>query len=106
LPNLLFVCSKNQWRSPTAELLFKNHTQHIARSAGTSDKARVKVSKKLIDWADVIFVMERRHRQILTSFFPLAIVQKSIIVLDIADDYRLNDPELIDMLQLSLANYL
>jgi len=50
--------------------------------------------------------MERRHRQILTSFFPLAIAQKSIIVLDIADDYRLNDPELIDMLQLSLADYL
>jgi predicted protein tyrosine phosphatase len=106
LPNLLFVCSKNQWRSPTAELLFKNHAHHTARSGGTSDKARIKVSRKLIDWADVIFVMERKHQQILTKLFPHSINQKSIIVLAIEDYYLFNDPELIDILKLSLADYL
>jgi predicted protein tyrosine phosphatase len=65
LPNLLFICSKNQWRSPTAELLFKNHPTHQARSAGTSDKARIRISQKLIDWGDIVFVMERKHKQLL-----------------------------------------
>jgi predicted protein tyrosine phosphatase len=106
LPNLLFICSRNQWRSPTAELLFKNHPVHRARSAGTSDKARIKVNQKIIAWADVIFVMERKHRQILKQFFPEDIGGKTLVVLDIEDNYYFNDPELITQLKASLHNYL
>jgi predicted protein tyrosine phosphatase len=106
LPNLLFICSKNQWRSPTAELLFKNHPVHTVRSAGTSDKARIKVNEKLLLWADVLFVMERKHRDILQKRFPLIISAKQIIVLNIADNYRFNDPELIILLQTALSSYL
>ena len=106
MPNLLFICSKNQWRSPTAELLFKNHPVHNARSAGTSDKARIKVNREIIAWADVIFVMERKHRQILKQLFPKDISEKTLIVLDIEDNYQFNDPELIAMLEASLQNYL
>jgi predicted protein tyrosine phosphatase len=106
LPNLLFICSKNQWRSPTAELLFKNHATHSAKSAGTSDKARIKVNQKMIAWADFVFVMERKHRKILEQNFPLAIASKLIIVLDIEDNYEFNAPELIDILRISLQNYL
>jgi len=86
LSNLLFICSKNHWRSLTAELLFKNHPIHEARSAGTSDKARIKVNGKLIEWADVIFVMERKHNDLLKQRF--ALTDKKLIVLDIADDYK------------------
>jgi predicted protein tyrosine phosphatase len=106
LPNLLFICSKNQWRSPTAELLFKNHATHSAKSAGTSDKARIKVNQKMIAWADFVFVMERKHRKILEQNFPLAVASKLIIVLDIEDNYQFNAPELIDILRISLQNYL
>jgi len=106
LPNLLFICSKNQWRSPTAELLFKNHPVHQARSAGTSDKARIKVNPKMVAWADVIFVMERKHQQILKQRFPEDIGGKTLEVLDIEDDYQFNDPELIVILKASLHNYL
>jgi len=106
LPNLLFICSKNQWRSPTAELLFKNHPVHSARSAGISDKARVKVNHKLIEWADVIFVMETKHRQLLKQNFRLSLADKPVIILDIEDNYQFNDPELIDMLKASLHDYL
>jgi predicted protein tyrosine phosphatase len=106
MPNLLFVCSKNQWRSPTAEQLFKNHPIHSARSAGTSDKARIKVSQKLIDWADIIFVMERKHRDILKQRFASAIAGKEIVVLDIEDNYQFNDPELIGILQDAFGDYL
>ena len=104
MSNLLFICSKNQWRGPTAELLFKNHVAHQARSAGTSDKARVKVNQKIIDWADVILVMERKHHQILKQRFDLT--DKQIVVLDIEDNYQLNDPELINIFNTSLQDYL
>jgi predicted protein tyrosine phosphatase len=106
LPNLLFICSKNQWRSPTAELLFKNHAVHYARSAGTSDKARIKVNEKLINWADVVFVMERRHKEILYQKFPLAIADKKVIVLGIEDNYGFGDEELLSILKIALADYL
>ena len=106
MSNLLFICSKNQWRSPTAELLFKNHQNYQARSAGTSDKARVKVTAKLLDWADVVFVMERKHRDILKQRFASAIAGKKIVVLDIEDDYLFNDPELIALLKVALSDYL
>jgi predicted protein tyrosine phosphatase len=106
LPNLLFICSKNQWRSPTAEMLFKNHTVHLARSAGTSDKARIKVNRKLIDWADTIFVMERKHKDLLKQRFPLAFADKEIIVLDIEDNYRFGDEELVGILKEALKGYL
>jgi len=104
LPNLLFICSKNQWRSPTAELLFKNHPTHHARSAGTSDKARIKVNQKMIDWANVIFVMERKHMDMIRQLFSFD--QQQLVLLDIEDNYQFNDPELIDILKINLNNYL
>ena len=104
MSNLLFICSKNQWRSPTAELLFKNHPLHQARSAGTGEQARIKVNHKLLDWADVIFVMERKHRDILKQRFDLT--AKELVVLDIEDDYQFNDPELVGILRVALVEYL
>jgi predicted protein tyrosine phosphatase len=103
LSNLLFICSKNQWRSPTAELLFKNHPTHLARSAGTSDKARIRVNQKMIDWADVIFVMEQKHRDIIVKRFIIA--GKALVELDIEDNYSFGDVELIGILKISLARY-
>jgi predicted protein tyrosine phosphatase len=103
MPNLLFICSKNQWRSPTAELLFKNHPVHQVRSAGTSDKARVTVSQKLFDWADVLFFMERKYLDIAKQRFQID--KQTIVILDIEDNYQFNDPELIEILKISLSEY-
>ena len=106
MANLLFICSKNQWRSPTAELLFKNHLSHQAQSAGTSEKARIRVNQKMLDWADVVFVMERKHSELLKQRFPLAVTVKRPVILDIADDYRFNNPQLIEILKTRLSDYL
>ena len=106
LSNYLFICSKNQWRSPTAEALFKNHPVHSARSAGTSNKARIKVNEKLINWADLIFVMEKKHKQVLVQQFRTAIADKQIIILDIEDRYRFGDAELLGLLKEALNEYL
>lgn len=106
MSNLLFICSKNQWRSPTAEMLFKNHPIHQARSAGTSDKARIKVNQKLIEWADVVFVMELKHKELLKQRFAAAVTRKQLIVLNIEDNYRFGDTELIQLLTNELGAYL
>lgn len=93
---LLFVCSRNRWRSPTAEHLFAVEDGIEARSAGTSPKARHTVSERDIRWADLVFVMENRHRAILFRRFGRL---PHVIVLGIPDEYQRMDPELIALLR-------
>ena len=102
---LLFICSRNQWRSPTAEALFKNHPRYDARSAGTTDRARIKVTDCHIGWADMIFCMERKHADRLREQFPGEIGDKPVITLRIPDDYQFMDPELIELLRDKLAEH-
>ncbi len=104
--NLLFVCSRNQWRSPTAEAIYKDYPNCHVRSAGTEPSARIKVSEKLVRWADLIFAMEKRHKQRLIERFGDALADKPIIVLDIADDYAFMDEELVDSIQRAVEPYL
>jgi predicted protein tyrosine phosphatase len=103
---LLFVCSRNQWRSPTAAALFKSSQLYVAKSAGTSDKARIKLTANLINWADQIFVMEKRHAAIIRQNYSDLVVDRSIDILNISDDYQYMDPELIEVLESRLAEYL
>ena len=102
---LLFICSRNRWRSPTAERLFDGVPGCQARSAGTEPGARVRVNEKLLGWADTIFCMERRHLQRLRERFADVLEGKEIHVLDIPDDYRFMDPELIVALRTALSGY-
>ncbi|GAB4036855.1 low molecular weight protein tyrosine phosphatase family protein [Spirosoma jeollabukense] len=104
--NLLFVYSRNQWRSPTAEAIYKNHPSHTAKSAGTEPSARIKLTVKLIDWADLIFVMEKRHKQRIADKLSDAIPSKQRVVLNIPDDYRYMDEELIESIKSSVSPYL
>lgn len=95
---LLFVCSRNQKRSLTAERVFARSETLDVRSAGTEPSARVRVNRGHVDWADVIFVMEKRHRErLLQAVSELGV--KKVIVLGIPDEYELMDPELVEMLQ-------
>jgi predicted protein tyrosine phosphatase len=97
--NVLFVCSRNQWRSPTAERMFKGHPVIIPRSAGTSLSARHHISHVDIDWADVIMVMEDKHRQRILAEYTRLVEHTPIHVLDIPDDYKYMDPELMELLE-------
>ena len=103
---LLFICSRNKWRSPTAEALFKGCQRYEARSAGTSPKARVRVTQAHIRWANQIFVMESKHLQRLRELFANSLSDKPITVLDIPDDFQFMDAELVDVLNLRLAHLL
>ncbi|HEY8934871.1 MAG TPA: protein tyrosine phosphatase [Cyclobacteriaceae bacterium] len=104
--NVLFVCSKNRWRSRTAETIFKDNQDHDFRSAGTESDARIKVNEKLISWADLIFVMEKRHKQRLLDRFDHLLNDKKIVILEIEDNYQYMDEELIDTLRISVNPYL
>lgn len=97
--NVLFVCSRNQWRSPTAERIFRRHPLMSTRSAGTSPNARRTISEEDLRWADVVMVMERKHRERIVAAFPDRIEHLPIHVLDIADEYREMDPELVELLE-------
>lgn len=104
--NILFICSRNKWRSRTAETIFTQDQHHQFRSAGTENDARVKVNEKLIIWADLIFVMEKRHRQRLRNRFGPLLDHKEMIILDIEDNYQYMDEELIETLKASVTPYL
>lgn len=97
--NLLFICTYNRWRSLTAERLFANRPGIEVRSAGISASARIKVSPALINWADLIFVMENRHQEFLQDTMLDLVREKQVICLNIPSQYRYNDPELIELLE-------
>jgi len=96
---LLSLCSRNQWRSPTAEALYQNDPRVEVQSAGLSPSARRRVTEKLLLWADLILVMETEHKRRLADRFPDAPPDLRIEVLHIPDDYAFMDPELIHLLQ-------
>lgn len=104
--NILFICSKNQWRSPTGEQIFKMHPKLNVKSAGTSSSAKKTVNTKDIQWAETIFVMEEKHKSRLKSEFRILLDRKDIQVLDIPDDYQYMDKELINILKQTVNAYL
>lgn len=87
--NILFVCSQNKWRSPTAERVFAVGYGVNTRSAGTSRHAKHTISVKDILWSDLILVMEYAHKKVLLERFRNELQTKDIIVLDIPDDIYL-----------------
>nr|WP_308809020.1 phosphotyrosine protein phosphatase [Providencia sp. PROV024] len=100
------MCSKNQWRSPTAEQIWRNHESWVTRSAGTSRNARCPVNADLIRWADMIFVMEQKHKNRLQADFSRLLEYKPLHILDIPDNYQYMDPELVQILQDTVPSYL
>jgi len=103
--NYLFICSRNKWRSRTAEDIFQHLDEINVRSAGTAQSARIKVNEKLINWADLIFVMEKEHKRRLTERFSQLLHDKEIIVLGIPDEYQYMDQELIDILKATMQPF-
>lgn len=99
MKKVLFICSKNKLRSPTAEAVFSDVKGWEVYSAGISNDAEVRVSVEDIEWADHIFVMEKSHKKKLASKFGRAIKNQKVVSLDIPDDYEYMDSTLIEILQ-------
>ena len=104
--NALFICSRNRWRSLTAEKIFDGIQGIEARSAGTEPNARIRVTPGHLAWADIIFVMEKKHLRRLQEKFAEEIAGKRVVCLHIEDEYQFMQPELVDILESSMNPYL
>ena len=103
---VLFICSRNQLRSPTAEQVFSNCPGIEVASAGLDLKCKEPVTPELMAWADVIFVMERNHRDKLLKQFRANIKNQKIVVLGITDDYEFMDSRLVRLFETVVPRHL
>jgi predicted protein tyrosine phosphatase len=85
---VLFVCTSNRLRSPTAEMLFTGWPGLEVSSAGLDPAATRVVDEGVIAAADVIFVMERHHRNKIRKQFRTVLGQRPVYVLGIPDGIR------------------
>ena len=105
--HLLFICSGNCNRSPTAESLFLSSRFYEAKSGGTDPNSVVRVSQDLIDWADVVFVMSEKEDGHLTFIRNrFRVKDKLVCDLDIPDNYDRDDPELIGLLRKKIEEFM
>lgn len=93
---VLFVCGRNQRRSPTAAAIFRNDPDIEARSAGVSESSRHQINASDVAWADVIVAFERKHHQRVVQMFPEAAPKTTH--LGIPDDYEFMDADLVEEL--------
>ena len=103
---ILFVCSQNKLRSPTAEQLFSRRHDLEVESAGTNHDAENPLTAELVAWADLIFVMEKAHRSKVQRRFGAALGGRRVICLDIPDDYAFMQAELVQLLETRVSRHL
>ena len=103
---VLFVCSQNKLRSPTAEQVFSRREDLEVASAGTNHDAETPLTVELVSWADLIFVMEKAHRSKLRRRFRAALAGKRVICLDVPDNFASMQPELVRLLEIKVSRHL
>lgn len=104
--NVLFVCSQNKLRSPTAEQVFSAWEGIETSSAGTNNDACNPLDGEQIEWADIIFVMEKVHRIKVLQKYRKSLNGKRVVCLDIPDDYEYMDPALVRILKSKIPKFL
>lgn len=102
----LFICSQNRLRSPTAEHVFSQWQGVECESAGVHDSANVPVGPELLEWAEMIFVMEKAHHNRLSQRWRKHMGNKRVVCLNIPDDYEYMDPDLVQLLETKVSPYL
>lgn len=103
---ILFLCGRNRLRSPIAEHIFSAQFGIEAMSAGLDNDADVACTPELLEWADIVFVMEKAHRSKLTSRFKRQLKNVRVICLDIPDNYGFMQPELVALLHARVDRHL
>jgi len=104
--HLLFICGKNRRRSPTAEQVFSTWPDLAVASAGLSDDAVTPLDGELLEWADLVFVMERSYETKLRKRFRRHIKDQRVICLGVPDDYEYMEPALVELLIAKVGPYL
>jgi len=84
-------------RSPTAADIVAAWPGFEADFAGLSNDADEHVSPEHLEWADMVVVMERRHKRILQQRFAPLLRDVPVRVLDVPDRFGFMDPVLVDL---------
>lgn len=103
---VLFVCQLNRSRSATAERLFCKRPDLDVCSAGTSEDALVRVNERMLEWADLVFTMDREQERALEQMFPDHPAIDRIICLDIRDEFSFLQPDLVKLLEQRVTPHL
>lgn len=103
---ILFVCSQNKLRSPTAEQVFAARDDLEVASAGLNHDAEQPLGIELVEWAELIFVMDRAQRSKLQRKFRAQLRGKRVVCLDIPDEYEYMAPELVALLRARVPRHL
>lgn len=106
MQRVLFVCGKNRRRSPTAEQLFSTWPDVEVDSAGFGADAVTPITGELVEWADLIFVMERSHQRKLSQRFRRQLRHQRVICLGIPDDFEYMEPALVELLVAKVGRFL
>ncbi len=110
LKNILFVCSANKQRSKTAEDYFSAiYDNYNFDSAGTNLKMCNRegtnpLTEELVEWADIVFVMEKKHKTLINSHTKEK-HEKKVKVLGIPDRFKYYQKELIAILEQKLNEF-
>ncbi len=104
--NLLFICSANRLRSPTAEQVFSQYPNIEARSAGLNNDAVDPLTPEHFEDVHIVFVMEKAHRNKLSKRFKPQLKTARVICLDIPDEFEFMQPELVTILKTRVTPYL
>ena len=75
-------------------------------SAGTNHDALNPLTGELVQWAELIFVMEKTHAAKLRTRFGQYLAGKRVICLEIRDNYEFMDPELVRLLKAKVTRFL
>ena len=103
---VLFVCTANRLRSPTAEAVFADRPGLEVRSAGLDARAVRPLTAELVAWADRLIVMERSHREAIRKRYRTALGSRRVIVLDIPDEFEFMQEELVALLKARVPKFL
>ncbi|MFK8050413.1 MAG: low molecular weight protein tyrosine phosphatase family protein [Halioglobus sp.] len=102
---LLFVCTENRLRSPTAEQVFSKYEGVEAIGCGTNSDAETPLSGDLVEWADIVLVMETSHKTKVSKKYRDLLKGKRLVCLDIPDNYECMQPELVRLLEARVPRY-
>ncbi len=100
---VLFVCGRNNRRSPTAERVFLHDPRMRARAVGIADTSKRRITEDDLRWADLVLAMERKHVRRLQAAFGHLDELPPIENLDISDEYIFMQRELVELLQENVA---
>lgn len=106
LTRLLFVCTRNKLRSPTAEQVFGGRAGLDVASAGANRDADTPLTAGLVAWADIVFVMEKAQREKLQARYKAVLKDKRLVCLDIPDRFGFMDPALVQLLERKVRPFL